>query len=206
LAATSTVTQLLHRVRATGDQAALNELVSVLYHELHRIASRQMRGERDNHTLQTTALVNEAYLKLSGNSLGGFADRAHFLAVASRVMREVLVDHARSRATKKRAGDQRINTPSPVWISSIHVGSKASSEELDLLDLDAALEALARKEPALVKLIEMHYFGGMTAEEVAEVLKQSVHVVRHDLRLAQAWLRRKLIVRESRASSSENLR
>jgi RNA polymerase sigma factor (TIGR02999 family) len=183
------IPRILEKVRA-GDESALNELVAALYEELHRIASRQLRAERPSHTLQATALVHEAYLKLAGTSLSEFNDRAHFLAVAARVMRQVLVDYARARATKKRAADAQVGAAEHTISLELHRGS--DSAQLEILDLDSALEALAQEDPGLVQLIEMRYFGGMTAEETAEVLGQSVHVVRHDLRLAQAWLRRKL--------------
>jgi RNA polymerase sigma factor (TIGR02999 family) len=179
------VPQMLERLRA-GDESALPELVGALYDELHRIAARQLRGERPSHTLQATALVHEAYLKLIGDKQRGFADRAHFLAVASRVMRQVLVDYARARATKKRDKDATF-----VLTASAGAVEKAL-EPIELLDLDNALDALAQEGQTLAQLIEMRYFGGMTAEETAEALNQSVHVVRHDLRLAQSWLRRKL--------------
>ena len=180
---------MLERMRA-GDQAALNELVTDLYSELHRVASRHLRGERTGHTLQTTALVHEVYLKLAGGRECGFKDRAHFLSVASRVMRHVLVDYARSRATKKRAGDE-YGEVQPLT-TGIQVAAKTGVAPMELLDLDAALEALAGEDRSLAQLVEMHYFGGMTAEEAAEALGQSVHIVRHDLRLAQAWLCRRL--------------
>ena len=175
-----------------GDEAAFDELVAALYDELRRIAARHLRSERPSHTLQTTALVHEAYLKLVSDHQRGFVDRAHFLAVASRVMRQVLVDYARARFTKKRAGDAHGKMRSLEWTGSIEVGSDADMHQIELLDLDAALDALGREDKSLAGLIEKRYFGGMTAEETAEVLGQSVHVVRHDLRLAQAWLRRKL--------------
>jgi RNA polymerase sigma factor (TIGR02999 family) len=181
-----TVPELLARLRA-GDESALNELVTALYDELHRIAARQLQGERPSHTLQATALVHEAYVKLVGYNEHGFGDRAHFLAVASRVMRQVLVDYARARATKKRAADIPVE-----WTASLEVEGNAGTEQITLLDLDNALDALTREDQSLARLIEMRYFGGMTAEETAEVLGQSVHIVRHDMRLAQAWLRRKL--------------
>jgi len=180
------VPQLMERLRA-GDESALNELVAALYGELHRIAARQLRAERLAHTLQATALVHEAYLKLVGDNQREFADRVHFLAVASRVMRQVLVDYARARATKKRQGDATF-----VLTAGAEVEENAGLEQIELLDLDNALDALAREDQSLAQLIEMRYFGGMTAEETAEALGQSVHVVRHDLRLAQAWLRRQL--------------
>jgi RNA polymerase sigma factor (TIGR02999 family) len=180
--------EMLERLRA-GDQAALNDLVTDLYSELHRVASRHLRGERTGHTLQTTALVHEVYLKLAGGRECGFKDRAHFLSVASRVMRHVLVDYARSRATKKRGDDYEKAQP---LTTGIQVAAKTDVAPMELLDLDAALEALAGEDRSLAQLIEMHYFGGMTAEETAEALGQSVHIVRHDLRLAQAWLCRRL--------------
>ena len=183
---TSGVTQLLERSRA-GDQSALNELIKTLYDELHRIAARHLRGERTAHTLQTTALVHEAYLKLIGDNQRGFADRVHFLAVASRVMRQVLVDHARARAAQKRDGNATF-----ALTSGAELEDNAGAEQMELLDLDRALDALAQEDHSLAQLVEMRYFGGMTAEETAEALGRSVHVVRHDLRLAQAWLRRKL--------------
>ena len=181
--------ELLERLRA-GDEASLNELVSLLYSELRRAASRHLRGERTGHTLQTTALVHEVYLKLAGVRECGFNDRAHFLSVASRVMRQVLVDHARARGRKKRAGEEH-GKLQPLT-SGIQVEAKKGIEPVELLDLDAAVEALAREDSSLAQLIEMRFFGGMTAEETAEALGQSVHIVRHDLRLAQAWLRRRL--------------
>lgn len=170
----------------SGDEAVLNEVVTSLYDELHRIATGKLRGERYEHTLQTTALVHEAYLKLAGGSQRTFANRVHFLSVASRVMRQVLVDYARARSTKKRGSD-------PVMLTSriADVGDSAT-QQMELLDLNDALDALAHEDESLAQLIEMRYFGGMTAEETAEILGQSVHIVRHDLRLALAWLRRNL--------------
>ena len=184
---TPSVPELLRRLRG-GDQAALNELVAALYGELHRIASRHLRGERDGHTLQATALVHEAYLKLFEGGGQQFAGKVHFLAVASRVMRQVLVDYARARAAQKRGGGE-----AAPWTASLEVENGSSLELIDLIALDGALDALAAEDESLARLVEMRYFGGMTAEESAEALAISVHVVRHDLRLAQAWLRRKLI-------------
>lgn len=188
---TSPVSQLLERLRS-GDQSALNELVTALYDELRRIAARHLRKERPDHTLQTTALVHEAYLRLFDDAERRFTDRVHFLAVASRVMRQVLVDYARARATKKRGAGGRGNLQRVAWTATLHVEGETGVEQLELLELDRALEALAREDKSLAQLIEMRYFGGMTAEETAEALGRSVHTVRHDLRLAQAWLRREL--------------
>lgn len=179
------VPQLLERLRM-GDESALNDLVRSLYDELRWIAASKLRGERSEHTLQTTALVHEAYLKLVGGGPRQFVDRVHFLAVASRVMRQVLVDYARARAAKKRSGD-------PVAVATGHaLDGDAGVEHVDLLDLNGALDELANEDQSLARLVEMRYFGGMTAEETAEALGQSVHIVRHNLRLAQAWLRRSL--------------
>jgi RNA polymerase sigma factor (TIGR02999 family) len=167
------VPKLLERSRE-GDEVALNLLITTLYGELRKVASRHLRGERDGHTLQTTALVHEVYLKLAGNREIGFGDRAHFLSVASRVMRQVLVDYARARATKKRAGD--LQGKLLPLAEGIQVEAKTYPTPLELLDLDAALEALAQEDASLAQLIEMRYFGGMTAEETAEALRQSVHM------------------------------
>jgi RNA polymerase sigma factor (TIGR02999 family) len=187
----SPVPVLLDRLRA-GDESALNELVSLLYQELHHIASRHLRRERFDHTLQATALVHEAYLKLFKTPDRQFNGRVHFLAVSSRVMRQVLVDYAKVRRAKKRgAGDH--GAPERVTLTTgVGASEEVSVDLLNLLELDSALEALARVDETLAKIIEMRFFGGMTAEETAEALHLSVHVVRHDLRYAQAWLRRKM--------------
>ena len=177
------ITELLHQMRA-GDESARGELMSVVYQTLHRIAESQLRKERPDHTLQPTALVNEAYLKLFGHSKIQFADRAHFFAVVSRAMRRILVDHARARAARRNHGQVQLDT-------SVEFGAGAA-EPINLLDLDLAMAALAQEQSSLAELIEMRYFGGMTAEETAEVVGRSVHIVRHELRLAHAWLRREL--------------
>jgi RNA polymerase sigma-70 factor (ECF subfamily) len=179
------ITQLLRQMRA-GDVSAQAELISVVYKTLHRIAESRLRRERPDHTLQPTALVNEAYLKLFDRSKIQFADRAHFFALVSRTMRRILVDHARARAAARR-NDARVQLD-----TSIEFEAVASSGRMELLDLDLATEALTRENSSLAELIEMRYFGGMTAEETAEVVGRSVHVVRHELRLAHAWLRRQL--------------
>lgn len=168
--------------------APLNEFTSLLYAELHRIASRHLREERPGHTLQTTALVHEAFLRLSEHPDTRFNDRNHFLALASRVMRQVLVDYARARLTSKRGGNG-------VDISSVETARLAAPEpsgleQWELLELDRALFALAAEDEWLARIVEMRYFGGMTAEETAAATNVSVHALRHDLRLAQAWLRR----------------
>jgi RNA polymerase sigma-70 factor, ECF subfamily len=185
----SDVTRLLHRVR-DGDRSALDELMPLVYGELRRIAQSFMRRQRPGHTLQPTALVNEAFLKLFGSAQPEVADRAHFLALMSRVMRQVLVDHARSAAADKRGGGEA-RVP---WDANIEVPTDRGREQLKLLDLHRALEALECEHPELAEVVEMHYFGGLTAEEAAVAVRRSVHIVRHDLRFARAWLRRALAV------------
>src|SRR6185369_11718202 len=182
------VQQLFERLR-TGDESVLGELTPTLYRELHRIASHHMRGERPDHTLQPTALVHEAYVKLFDGADRQFADQSHFLAVASRVMRQVLVDYARARASLKRSA---LPEGGAHRTTSLEVMTGEGLELLDLIELDDAIKELAVENEALARLIEMRYFGGMTAEETADVIGESVHIVRHDLRYAHAWLRRKL--------------
>ena len=183
------MTQLLERLRG-GDETVLNQLTTALYGELRRIAARHLRHERPDHTLQTTALVHEAYLKLCKDRQQ-FADRVHFLAVASRVMRQVLVDYARARAAGKR-GDGARGRQEELETASFELKREGGASKAELLDLDRALEVLSQEDESLARIVEMRYFGGMTAEETAEALGRSVHVVRHDLRFAEAWLRRRL--------------
>ena len=182
----SEVTRLLHRVRG-GDQSALDELMPLVYGELRRIARAFMR-RRQGQTLQPTAVVNEAFIKLFDDARPDVADRAHFLALMSRVMRQVLVDHARSAAADTRGG----GAPRVPWDSTIEVPSDRGAEQLKLLGLHIALEALEQENPKVAEVVQMHYFGGMTAEEIAIAVRRSVHVVRHELRFARAWLRREL--------------
>ena len=152
------------------------------------MARRFMGRERPGHTLEPTALVNEAYLRMFGDSPPQFADRTHFIAFASRVMRRILVDYARARKAARRGGDDhRVG-----WDTAIEMGAGGSQYQVELTDLDLALEALSREHPQLGDVIEMQYFGGLTAEEIATAVGRTPHVVRHELRFAQAWLRRKL--------------
>jgi RNA polymerase sigma factor (TIGR02999 family) len=179
------IAELLRRVRE-GDPRASQQLMPLVYSELRTIAGRYLRKERKNHTLQPTALVNEVYLRMFGSAAPNVADKAHFLAIASQMMRRILVDYARSRATEKRGGDlHRVEA----------TGFEPESDDpafLPLLDLDRALDQLAGENPVLAQAIELRYFGGLTADEAAEATGRSVHSVRHDLRFAQAWLRRAL--------------
>jgi RNA polymerase sigma factor (TIGR02999 family) len=177
------VTALLHRAKA-GDQAALGELMPAVYDELHRLAVRQLSKERSDHTLQPTALVNEAYIRLFGEHTPDVHDRGHFIGIAARVMRQVLVDYARTRTSQKRYGGIAVE------LEEQHAAS--NDPGTDVLLIDAALNRLGVEDPALVTLVEMRYFAGMTAAEIAEVGGESVHVVRHNLRYAQARLRQDL--------------
>jgi RNA polymerase sigma factor (TIGR02999 family) len=178
---------LLQRLR-DGDRSAVDDLMPLVYGELRQIARALMRRQRPDHTLQPTALVHEAFIKLFEDSRPQLADRAHLLAVMSRVMRQVLVDHARAQGAAKRGGqDERV-----AWDTRIDIGGDGEPQALQVLELHDALEALARESPQLAQIVEMHYFGGMTAEESALVVGRSAHAVRHDLRFARAWLRRRL--------------
>jgi RNA polymerase sigma factor (TIGR02999 family) len=183
----SQITALFQKLRE-GDHAALDELMPLVYGELRRIARSFMRHQQPGHTLQPTALVNEAFIKLFTDRPPLLADRAHFLALMARVMRQVLVDHARGVGARKRGGDEQ-RVP---WDSSIDVFADRDTPPVHMLQLHDALETLARDNRSLAQLVEMHYFGGLTAEEAAGVVGRSVHAVRHDLRLARAWLRRAL--------------
>ena len=183
----SQIIALFQKLRE-GDPAALDELMPLVDGELRRIARSFMRRQQPGHTLQPTALVNEAFIKVFEGTQPEFVDRAHFLALMARVMRQVLVDHARALDAAKRGGGGR-KVP---WDSNIDVCAEAGGTPLHVLQLHNALEALERDNQSLAQVIEMHYFGGMTAEEAATVVGRSAHSVRHDLRLARAWLRREL--------------
>jgi RNA polymerase sigma-70 factor (ECF subfamily) len=163
--------------------------MAMVYNELHHIASQRLRKERPGHTLQPTALVNEAYLRMVAPPGGSpFTDRAQFMAFASSIMRNILVDYARRHGARKRGGqDQR--TPLD---ADMNLTLEGVVDTVQLLDLDLAIESLARDYPLHAQVIEMRYFGGMTAEETAESVGRSVHIVQHELRFAHAWLRRKL--------------
>jgi len=176
------ITALLSRVRG-GDGEAMEQLLPLVYDELHRLARAAMRRDREYRTLQPTALLNEAFLRLFGGRMPEFSDRAHFLGIASRIMRQVLVDYVRSRQAQKRGRGLQV---------VFEEGLASVAPNGDLLELDEAMGRLGREDPRLVTLIEMRFFAGMTAEETAEARAESVHAVRHDLRYAQARLRRLL--------------
>ena len=185
LVANPTPVTALLRQWHQGDEQALERLIPLVYDELHRIARRHMRHEAVGHSLQATALVNEAYLRLVGAGEAGWRDRTHFLAVSARIMRHILVDHARARRYQKRGGDAaRLPLDEALVISNEPVH--------DFVALDDALEALAAFDERKSRVIELRFFGGLTVEETAGVLKVSPDTVMRDWRLAKVWLQREM--------------
>jgi RNA polymerase sigma factor (TIGR02999 family) len=180
---TSCVTQLLHDVRA-GDKTAMDRLFPLVYAELRRLADAALRRERPGHTLQRTALVHEAYLRLLSGSQPDYQDRSHFLGIAARIMRQILVDYARRRNAGKRSAAMQV----PL----VEANSTALERPPSMIELDDALSDLEKYDERKARLIEMRFFGGLTAEESASVLDMTVPAVRRELRLAQAWLEKEL--------------
>lgn len=168
-----------------GEQTALEKLTPLVFEELRKQARRYMRRQRSGHTLQTTALVNEAYLRLIDASRVQWQDRAHFFAVAAQLMRRILVDFARARGNLKRGGG------APV-IALEDAPEVASERNADLIALDDALTTLAELNPRQSRIVELRYFGGLTEEETAEALQISPRTARRDWSLARAWLYREL--------------
>ena len=166
---------------AEGNQQALEELTPLVYRELRRLAASYLRRERQGHTLQPTALVHEAYLRLVDQSKPNWQNRSHFFGVAARLMRQILVDHARQRQASKRVG-------SKFRVTLDHAVSFQPERSGDLVALDSSLNALEKFDPRKCKAIELRYFGGLSLEEIAKTLDVSAVTVRRDLRLAQAWL------------------
>ncbi|MFW6088339.1 MAG: sigma-70 family RNA polymerase sigma factor [Gemmatimonadota bacterium] len=178
------VTELL-RSWADGDRGALDRVVGLTYEELRRVAHHRLRSERADHTLGTTALVNEAYLRLADIRHAGFDDRSHFLAMASRAMRRVLVDHARRLEADKRGGGDR---PMPLDdVATPAAGSTADDARL-FLSLNDALVRLERRDERQAAVVGLHYFAGLTVVEIADALETSRSTVKRDLRAARAWL------------------
>jgi RNA polymerase sigma factor (TIGR02999 family) len=169
-----------------GDEAALDQLIPLVYDELRRIAKRCMAEERPGHSLQATALVNEAYLRLIDARRIDWQNRAHFLGVAARLMRRVLVDIARSKAFQKRGGGAVKVTLDEAMVVA------QEPDHLDLVAIDEALEGLAKVDSRKAQVIELRFFGGLGLEETAAVLKVSVDTVKRDSRLAKAWLLREM--------------
>jgi RNA polymerase sigma factor (TIGR02999 family) len=178
------VTRLLSQWQS-GDSRALERLTPLIYEELRDRARRYMRRERPGHTLQATAVVHEAFVKLVEMNVS-WQDRAHFFAVAARQMRRILVDHAKARCRSKRSGTDTGNTD--VEILADMDADPISAGDIDVLEIDEALQRLASHNPRLAEIVELHYFGGLTYQELAETLKVSEATVDRDLRLAKAWV------------------
>lgn len=181
---TPDVTRMLIAAR-DGDAQAESQVLALLYTDLKRRAQAMMRNEKANHTLQPTALVNEAYARLVGTALPEWESRAHFLAIAARVMRRVLVDHARARSSQRRGGDvETISLDASLPLSTDH--------DPDVLALDQALERLAELDPRQAQMVTMRFFGGLTVAEVAEVMGVSKRTAEAEWTMAKAWLRQAL--------------
>lgn len=177
------ITQLLHDWRA-GNDKALNELMPLVHANLRQLANKYMRGENAGHTLQATALVNEAFLKLVDASVS-WQSRAHFIAIAARAMRQVLIDHAKSKKRQKHGGNKVLIT-----LHETIVGE--DQQQPDLLDIEDALNKLAKVDARKAEIIELSFFGGMTYDEIAEALGISAATVDRELRFSRAWLQREL--------------
>jgi len=174
----------LLRAWSEGDEGALNALTPIVYKELHRLARRYLRREQSGHSLQTTALVNEAYMRLVDCKRMRWQNRAHFFAVSAQLMRRILVDHARSRNLRRGAG--------VAHVSLEQASTVAGGRDADLVALDDAMNELAKLDPRKAKVVEMRFFGGLSVEETAEVLKVSPVTVMRDWTTAKAWLYREL--------------
>jgi RNA polymerase sigma factor (TIGR02999 family) len=174
-----------------GDDGALERLLPMVYTEMRAIAAKHLRSERPGHTLQPTALANEAYLRLRGLGDVPWHDRAHFFAIASRIMRRVLVDHARANLAQKRgAGSPMVRVDE--GLHGLIDGAVPAMDAAQLIDLDRALDQLAAEEPRLSRFIELRFFGGLKIEEIAELLGCSPRTAKRDWTFARAWLLHKL--------------
>ncbi|HEY1341487.1 MAG TPA: sigma-70 family RNA polymerase sigma factor [Bryobacteraceae bacterium] len=178
------ITRLL-RAWGSGDRTALDQLTPAIYEELRRRAHNYMKNERPGHTLQTTALVHEAWMRLADSPSADWKDRAHFFAIAAQIMRHILVDGARSRRREKRGGSsERIDLD--------RVAEVSPARDRELVAIDDALHALSAMDPRKAKVVELRFFGGLTAAESAEILSVSEDTVLRDWRLARAWLLREI--------------
>ncbi|HEX7154619.1 MAG TPA: sigma-70 family RNA polymerase sigma factor [Thermoanaerobaculia bacterium] len=182
---TGDISRLLRQSRE-GDRQAMDELLPLVYEELRRIAAGYLRSQRPGHTLQPTALLNEAYIRLAGAESHEWNDRTHFFATAAAIMRNILVDHARARQAEKRGGGV---TPMPLELA----GDRAIEPQADLVALDDALRALAKYDERKARVLELRYFGGLTVEETAEILGTSVATIGRETRFATAWLKREML-------------
>jgi len=180
---TGSADELVVKWRA-GDPQALQALLPLIYEELRRIARRHLRSERSSHTLQTTALIHEAYLRLVGSENAEVHDHCHFVALASRLMRQVLVDHARGRLAAKRQGGLRVTMSEALALSA--------RSDIDVLAVDAALSRLSELDRQQARVVELRFFGGLSITETSEALDISAATVKRDWTTARAWLRREL--------------
>jgi RNA polymerase sigma factor (TIGR02999 family) len=184
------ITELL-KAWGSGDAAALDQLTPLVYDELRRLALRYMRNERAGNTLQTTALVNEAYLRLVDAKRVAWQDRVHFFAVSAQMMRRILVDAARARGSAKRGGQvKRVNHSTAFNLDEIP--DVSTGRDRELVAIDDALNTLAEMDPRKARVIELRFFGGLSVEETGEILKISPQSVMRDWKLAKAWLTREL--------------
>jgi len=184
------ITVMLRALNADTSRATLDTLLPLVYDELHRQAHRYLRGERSNHTLQTTALINEAYLRLVGQKSVEWQNRAHFFAISANMMRRILVDYAKTKTRHKRGGNEEA---APLE-DALSVAAETTEEavKIDLIALDRALDKLAAKDERLARIVELRYFSGLTVEETAEVLKISAMTVKRDWNVAKAWLHKEI--------------
>lgn len=180
---TSEITQLLNDWSG-GDEIALEQLMPLVYSELHRMARQYMNSQPSGHTLQPTALIHEMYVKLAGQDEQKWANRAHFFGVAAQAMRHILVDHARSRASRKRSGGQKVDLDEAMIVSD--------ERNAGLVELDDALKRLSELDERKCRVVEMKYFGGLSNEEMAEVLNVTTKTVIRDWQFARTWLMREL--------------
>jgi RNA polymerase sigma factor (TIGR02999 family) len=178
------VTELLERW-GLGDQSALDELTPLVYNELRHVAEAYLRRERPDHTLQATALVNEAYLRLIGQKHGRWQGRKHFYGIAARLMRQVLVEHARKHKAEKRGGGR-------VAVTLDHYEDVADNPEVDILAVHEALQRLARFDEQQARIVELRFFGGLSIEETAEALGVGHATIEREWAMARAWLRKEL--------------
>jgi RNA polymerase sigma-70 factor (ECF subfamily) len=184
--ASGEVTRLLAQI-SNGNAEAEAKLVPLIYDHLHRLAASYMRGERPDHTLQATGLVNEAYLRLVSQEATEWRDRTHFFGIAARLMRQILVEHARARHAAKRGGTDQM------FLSLDEERNVSSPKSRELLRLDDALHCLERIDPQQARIVELRFFGGLTVEETAEVLGISPRTVKRDWAVARAWLHGELL-------------
>jgi RNA polymerase sigma factor (TIGR02999 family) len=182
-----TVTQMLRQWSDSGEREALDNLMPIIYDELRRQAARYLKHERQGHTLQTTALVHEAYVRLIDQTGVRWQNRAHFFAISAELMRRILVDHARKRNAAKRGAD-------PVRVTLNDVAAASGQQGLDLIAVDEALNRLAALDEQQARVVELRFFGGLNVEETAAVLGVSDRTVKRDWSVAKAWIRRELRV------------